>query len=275
MPASRSLIRASAWVAWAEPGVRRHTGSVLAGQHPTAERRVGQHAQAQRQAGRDHLALEAAIEQGVPRLVGHDGRAPDSRPLPGRRPGRSPAVVVGHPDVPGPARVHRVIQGAEGLLESPPSRRCTWTYQRSTCSTPDAAQRTVQRVQQLAAGCVDDGAVRAGADPGLGGDDDLLAGHHVGESCPRSRSDSPAAYDAAGVDQRAAGVAERDELGRRLVGVGLPAPGHRAQAEVGNRQSRVPYLALLHSRELTGRRPDPGAGHRCVPSRPDLRHRLW
>ena len=53
-----------------------------------------------------------------------------------------------------------------------------------------------------------------------------------------------------GVDERAAGIAECDELGRSVVGVGLESPGHRAEAEMGHRQPAVADIALLHGLNL-------------------------
>ena len=49
-----------------------------------------------------------------------------------------------------------------------------------------------------------------------------------------------------GVDERAAGVEEDLELLGGLVLVGVPAPRHGAQADVGDRQTCATDPALLH-----------------------------
>ena len=49
-----------------------------------------------------------------------------------------------------------------------------------------------------------------------------------------------------GVDQVAARVEVTLQLGGRVVGVGVPAPGHGAEREPGNRQPASAERSLLH-----------------------------
>jgi hypothetical protein len=49
-----------------------------------------------------------------------------------------------------------------------------------------------------------------------------------------------------GVDRRAAGLQIELELGGRIVGVGVAAPGHGAEREPGDRQPASAERSLLH-----------------------------
>ena len=76
-------------------------------------------------------------------------------------------------------------------------------------------------------------------------------------SSPRIDSDSPYAVGRGGVDERPAGVVEGDELGRRLVEIGLHTPRHGAEAEVGDLQAAAADRAQVHAEKLPARRAGP------------------
>ena len=111
-------------------------------------------------------------------------------------------------------------------------------------------------------------AAAAPGDAGLGRDDHLVAGHHVADQRADQLLGRAVAVPGGGVDQRAAGLDERDQLVARLVLVGVPAPGHGAEPEPGDLEPGAPR-ALLHGAELAApprgpaaRRTRPGRARR-------------
>jgi hypothetical protein len=116
----------------------------------------------------------------------------------------------------------------------------------------EAAQGAVQRVQQGAPGRA--AAERAVVPPcdGLRGDHQLLARHEVVEQAAQDALALAAGVHVGGVHEGAAEVGEGHELARGLVGVGVLAPGHRAQADPGHPQPAVAEVSLLHRAKSTG-----------------------
>ncbi len=112
------------------------------------------------------------------------------------------------------------------------------------------SQRSLEVAQQGTARGVGDPLAPADAEPGLGRDHQVVAVHHVAEQGPDQSLAVAVAVRRGRVDQRAAGGHERGELLARLVLVGVPPPGHGAQAEPAHRQSTVTEIALLHEPSL-------------------------
>ena len=122
---------------------------VLAGQHAAAQRRPGQQAEPERRGGRHDLALDAALQQRVLDLGGHQRRPARPRPLPGRRLRGLPAGVVRDPGVAGPAgaRPRGPARTASPRAGVSASQVCT--CHRSTWSMPSRCSERVERAQQV------------------------------------------------------------------------------------------------------------------------------
>ena len=87
----------------------------------------------------------------------------------------------------------------------------------------------------------------APADPGLGGDAPGRRGATTSPiSEPISSSEAPVAVAGRGVDERAAGLGERDELLAGLVLVGVAPPGQGAEPQPGHLEAGATQVALLH-----------------------------
>ena len=99
---------------------------------------------------------------------------------------------------------------------------------------------------------------RAAADPGLGGEDDVVAGHHVADQRADQLLRGALAVPGGGVDQRAARLGEGDHLVARLVLVGVAAPGERAETQTGHPKPRPAEVALLHAVNTIETEPSPG-----------------
>ena len=161
---------------------------VLAGQHAAAQRRPGQHAEPERRRGRQHLALDAALQQRVLDL----GRRPAA-------PGRAtaccqvtaraglPAGVVRDADVPRPAGRDRVVQRRQRLLQRTSSRPGVHLPQVDVVGAqPAAASRPGRRSSAPREVSTTRSPVRRG-DAGLGREHQLVAVDHVAEQ----RADQP------------------------------------------------------------------------------------
>ena len=162
-----------------------------------------------------------------------------------RRTGDLPAGVVGQPDVAGapagdgqPQRGHRLVErGARvGRLDEP----------QVDVVGLQASQGAVQRRQEPAARGVDHAAVAGAPDAGLRAQDDLVARDHVAEQLTEELLGAAVGVGGGRVHQRAAGVREVPQLLGRVVRVRVAAPGHRAEPEPGDPQTRAAQVALFH-----------------------------
>ena len=81
---------------------------------------------------------------------------------------------------------------------------------------------------------------RTPRDAGLGREHDLVAGDDVAEQRAEQLLGGAVAVAGGGVDERAAGLGEGDQLVARLVLVGVPTPRHRAEAEPGDPEAGAP-----------------------------------
>ena len=70
--------------------------------------------------------------------------------------------------------------------------------------------------------------------------------HHVGNQGAEDRLGVAVAVDVRGVDQGAAGADEGLQLRRRRVGVGVPTPGHRAEAQPGHLEAAAADATRIH-----------------------------
>ncbi len=105
-------------------------------------------------------------------------------------------------------------------------------------------------------------ALRRAGDAGLGGDDQVDARDDVGDQLAEDRFRLAVAVGRGGVDERAAGVVEGHQLRRGLVGVGLDAPRHGAEAQVRDLEAAASDSALLHRRKVPARLSGPPNGAR-------------
>ncbi len=110
----------------------------------------------------------------------------------------------------------------------------------------EPAQRGVEGADQVAARGVRLPAAAAAADPGLGGDDQVVALHDVADQRADQLLRGALAVPGGGVDERAAGLGEGDELVAGLVLVGVAAPGERAEPQPGDLEAGATQVALLH-----------------------------
>jgi hypothetical protein len=111
----------------------------------------------------------------------------------------------------------------------------------------ELAQRFVEAAQQRPARGIDDPVLRRADDAGLGRDDKLRARHHIADELSEDAFCLTVSVRERGIDERATGIAKCHQLRCRLVGVGLLAPGHRPEPEMGDLQSTVADIALLHA----------------------------
>ena len=205
------------------------------------------------QAGRDDLALDAAIDEGVAHLVGDDRRAARHGPLPCGSAAQPPAAVVRHAGVARLAGAHRGVDRAQRLLERHavvdgvdvpevdvvgPSLTSDASNWRS--SAPREASTTAPSGVRLIPALV---AITRSA-----------RGTRSLEQVPEHRLGLAIAVGRGGVDERAAGIVEGDELSGGLVDIGLDTPGHRAEPEVRHLESAVTDGAQFHAEELPARR---------------------
>ena len=86
----------------------------------------------------------------------------------------------------------------------------------------------------------------APADAGLGREHHLVAGDDVADQRADQLLGRAVAVSGGGVDERAAGLGEGDQLVAGLVLVGVTAPGHRAEAEPGHLETGGAEGTLLH-----------------------------
>jgi hypothetical protein len=114
-------------------------------------------------------------------------------------------------------------------------------------------QRRVERAEQVAARDVVPSSVLAGADPGLGGEHDLVAGDDVAEEAAEELLGGTVAVAGGGVDEGPAGVGERDQLVAGLVLVRVPAPRHGSQTQPGHLESGRADRPLLHGDNVAKR----------------------
>ena len=148
--------------------------AVLSGQHTAAKRRPGQHPDPEPAGRADRVRLGVAGQQRVLDLVGHRHRATWPGLLPGDGPGRLPAGVVRHADVPDPARVHRVVERGQRLLQRYVVRPAVQLPQVDVVDV-QPSQRRLEVTQQGAPRGVGDPLAAADAEPGLGRDDQVVA----------------------------------------------------------------------------------------------------
>jgi hypothetical protein len=105
----------------------------------------------------------------------------------------------------------------------------------------------VEGRQQVAARGAAAHRTRTGDAVRLGGDQHLVAGDDVGEQPSEDPLAVAAGVDVGRVDERAAGLAEGDELRRGVVLVGVAPPRHRAEGEPGDDQAAAAEVTLLHA----------------------------
>ena len=209
-------------------------GAVLPGEHPAPERRVGQDAEPELDARPGTTScsmLRLSSEYSI--CVETSGARPGHGALPGRALRGAPAGPVRDPDVRRPAGAHRGVERRERLLDR---GRVGPDVDLPEVDVVDAepAQRQVEAAEQVAARGVHHPRAAAGADPGLGRDDHVVARDHVVEQPAEQLLRRAAAVRVRGVEQRAAGVDEGGELlaGLVLVGAGCPrssVPGRVAR----------------------------------------------
>ena len=209
---------------------------------PRPSGRPREHADPERDGRGDHLALDPALQQ---RVLGLDRGEADLALEQARRTGHLPAGVVGQPDVAGapagdgePQRGHRLVErGARvGRLDEP----------QVDVVGLQAPQGAVQRRQEPAARGVDHAAVAGAPDAGLRAQDDLVARDDVAEQLTEELLGATVGVGGGRVHERAAGVREVPQLLGRVVRVRVAAPGHRAEPEPGDPQTRAAQVALFH-----------------------------
>ena len=100
-----------------------------------------------------------------------------------------------------------------------------------------AVQGAFQVAQQGPAGVVHDPLAVADDESGLGGDDHLVPVAQVLDQPADDPFRVPGSVRRCGVDQRAVGLAERLQQPAGLLGCGVAAPGHGAQAQAGHAEA--------------------------------------
>ena len=167
---------------------------------------------------------------------------------------RSPRGVVGDAHVPGAPGgdgqaqcVGRLLQGGAGIGHL--------DQQEVQVIGAQAGQAGVERVQQRAAGGVSHRGPlpgSPGAHPGLGDQDEVLAIHVLAQEHADHLLADALAVGGGGVHERAPGIEEDVELFLGLELIGVPAPGHRAQAHGGHTQAGPAESPVLHRPNRSG-----------------------
>ena len=207
----------------------------------------GQQADTQVQRGRQHLALHAALEQGVLQLCARQpGPGAGRRELPRRRLGELPAAEVGDTGIAGPAAADRQVEGLEGLVQRGAGVEGV--------DVPDVdvvraepGQRGVQRGEQMAARAVEP-AVRVGHAARLRRDHQIPARDQPFYEPAEQVLGLPVAVHVGRVDEGAARLPERFQEVRGIMLVGVPAPGEGAEPDPGHAQAGAAEMPLLHER---------------------------
>ena len=198
-----------------------------------------------------------ALQQRVLDLGADDRRAARPGALPGGGLRGLPAGEVADPDVAGAA-------GGDGRRRRrPASPRAAWRRPRRAAARGRRGRRRAAPARRRARPAGGRGTRRGPSRPGACGrrpwsrPATSVARDDVGQQVAEGPLALAVAVDVGGVDERAAGVDEGGELHRRLVLVGVPAPGHRAQPQPGHDQAAAPQRPLLHG----------GPTYRCPPAR--------
>ena len=176
----------------------------------------------------EQLVLGRAVQQGVLDLVGHER---DARLLEQRQGARAlPARVVRDPDIAGPARVDRPLQGRERLGQR---RLVAPRVHQPEVDVVGAEplQGRVELAEQAVPRGVDDALARAPGDPGLGADDQVVPVELLVDDAAEELLGGAVGVAVSRVDQRPAGGQERAELVAGGLEVGAAAPGHGAEGE--------------------------------------------
>ena len=246
--------------------------AVLAGQHARgpAATTAADRARSAAAAGSD-LALDAALQQGVLHL----GRTIRARPARALQAGRRRALSASRSSWRcrrtararcAPPRRRRTASPPAGSADP---RRCS--CHRSTWSMPEPVQRRVEGPQQVARGWRRTGARCRAGHTGLRRHDHRRRGPHRSRAGADDLLGPAVAVDVRGVDEGAAGVDERLSWSRRLVLVGVPAPGHRAQAQPGDLQAAAAERRCSMGRDPTAA--GASAARRGAWTAPARRHR--
>ena len=184
---------------------------------------------------------------------------PQSRPSAGlakqvvhahRGPGRvvGDAHVTGAPGGDGQAQsVGRLLQGGGGVGHL--------NQQQVEVVGAQPGQAGIESVEQRAARGVGHRGPLPGAPgayPGLGDQDEVLAIHVLAQERPDHLLADALAVGGGGIHERAPGIEEDVELFLGLELIGVPAPGHRAQAHGGHTQAGPAESPVLHRPNRSG-----------------------
>jgi hypothetical protein len=82
-------------------------------------------------------------------------------------------------------------------------------------------------------------------------DEHLVARNDVGEQPAEHPLALALHVDVRRVDERPAGLVERDQLRRGVVLVGVTAPRHRAESKAGDDEAAAAQVPVLHRPEVT------------------------
>jgi hypothetical protein len=175
------------------------------------------------------LALRGAAQQRVLGLRRHRHRDAAERPAPLRDGRELPARGPDQAGVAGLARVHGHLDGRQRLLDRHP-RVEEGQLPEVDVVGAEPLQHRVEAVEQgSACRAVAERAPRQATAPG---EDDVLPAHGRGERRAEHLLGGAVTVALGGLDEGAARVDERRELGGGDVDVGGGAPGHRAEPDV-------------------------------------------